>query len=88
MNKYLITEPYDGSRVRVLVEGDTPEHADRIWRAVAEKRVNQGYTFFEPLRRVIGDPREVENELDRIVADLPEWDYSPPDPFGFGFVDE
>ena len=70
---YLITEPYDGSHVRILASGGTPEAAERQYEREATRRAKRGYSFFHPVRRVMGARAEVENMLDRRVAELPAW---------------
>jgi hypothetical protein len=70
---YLITEPYDGSHVRILASGHTPEAAERQMERERSRRAKRGYTFFSPIRRVIGRKSEIDNMLDRRMNDLPTW---------------
>ena len=71
---YLITEPYDGSHVRILASGRTPEAAERQYEREGRHRAKRGYSFFHPVRRIIGMRAEVDKMLDRRVAELPAWD--------------
>lgn len=72
--RYLITEPYDGSHVRILADGASPEDAERQMDAERATRRAKGYSFFRPIRRILGDPAEVDNELDRRITDFPTWE--------------
>lgn len=71
---YLITEPYDGTHVRVIASGATPEAAERQISRERARRTKAGYTFFSPLRRVISERGDVHGILDREAATLPTWD--------------
>jgi len=73
MTTYMITEPYDGSHVRVLASARSPEAAERQMDRVRHARKTQRAGFFGPIRRVIGDRRAVENEMDQRIAELPTW---------------
>lgn len=71
---YLITEPYDGSAVRILACARTPGAAEQQYDREVSARSLKGYGFFSPVRRVIGSRKEVESlRLDRRVAQLPTW---------------
>ncbi|MBN9525815.1 MAG: hypothetical protein J0H82_06420 [Alphaproteobacteria bacterium] len=73
---YLVTEPYDGTRVRVLVAARTAEAAEQKFQRVSARRAAAGYQFFSPIRHVIGSRRLIEtlDGLDRLVAGLPTWE--------------
>ena len=70
---YLITEPYDGSHVRILASGRTPEAAERQMERERARRTKRGYSFFSPVRRVIGRRAGIDNMLDHRMDDLPTW---------------
>jgi hypothetical protein len=75
MKMYMITEPYDGSHVRILACSRTPEVAERQLDREAAARCRRGYTFFQPIRRLVSTRREVEAlSLDRRLVDLPPWE--------------
>ena len=44
---YLITEPYDGSRVRVIASGKTQEQAERRYEARRRRERSEGQYFDE-----------------------------------------
>jgi len=71
--QYLITEPYDGSHVRILASADTPEKAEAQLQEEANARSKQGYTFFQPVRRIKASIDEAENALDRRLASFETW---------------
>lgn len=72
---YLVTEPYDGSRVRIIAAARTAEAAERKFQRVSARRAAAGYLFFSPIRRVLGSRRAIDalDGLDRLVANLPTW---------------
>lgn len=70
---YLVTEPYDGIRVRVIAAARTPERAEAKYQTVQARRAAAGYGLFAPIRHVIGRRVHVDGELDRRVAELPTW---------------
>jgi hypothetical protein len=71
--RYLITEPYDGSHVRILADAATPEGAERQFAEEGRARARHGYGFFRPIRRIVGDRKAVEDKLDRRLGGLPTW---------------
>ena len=70
---YLITEPYDGSHVRVIASGRTPDAAEWKYEQEARSRHAKGYKFFSPIRYVRGRRAHVHQRPDREVAMLPTW---------------
>ena len=71
---YLITEPYDGSHVRIIASARTPEAAEKQFDRESSIRAKKGYGFFGPVRRIIAPRKAIENELDRRLSALPTWD--------------
>ena len=71
---YCITEPFDGSRIRVIACARTRERAEAQYEREATSRARAGYGFFCPLRRVVASSRRaLHRARDAHVATLPTW---------------
>lgn len=71
---YIITEPYDGLRVRILACARTKLKAEKQFQREVRIRTERGYCFFSPVRRIIGTRREVDNALDIMLDKFETWD--------------